>query len=968
MERFLKTLLKKNIVYLLILSMVLSLSLTGCGKEEDDSKNHVFDAVNLELPYDIKYSDAEIARVDDSYVLTCPVEDYSGTYLLVLTLDKTGGVVNEYGLTLGDGRISKLRISPEGMIVFKYEGSYFDGTKMDEVPRTDDEEDMYADFGMGDFGMDDYGSYGDMGDGSASYEGDGEALAGDGEAFAGDGEAFAGDGEAFAGEGESFMGDPMAEGGEAPDGEALLYADSETTSEATSSETDSNASSVGELTESGASKENPLKGADTLLADRLSHAALSSDVLLSSVNYEGDPYDPNAVYFNGEVVDTTSSGNTSQSQSASYDEYGDEWGSDTQTYIVATDYLGNDIVYKDIDTAITLTSKLRDTDSTLSVSNIFMNEGKIYVCTYEGIAVFDEDLNLTGELLNRTLPNQVSSEYHYSYLTDYGFTSDGRLVVKYSDSSYKVYMAEYDLATNKLINQTNVPDKSWSVYFYPGLNGDFSIYDNYKIYDFSLGTDKLNLYADFSMSDVPLSNLLKYAAIDDESFYGIYTSFDDDQNYLALFNKIPPSEVKEREVLTLATLSTSTEIKKAVSEFNSNNQNYRINIVDYMELYGGNTTDSYNIALSKLNTDIISGNMPDILQVDSTMPINTYINKGLLCDISEYIEKDPDIDISDFNEHILSLYRYNGGLYQICPSYNIYSLMVWENYLEEGQRSWSLSEALKIQQDNNIKTFFPPYMNRENAVSTYLSVAGKEFFDYNKGKAFFDTDEFKEFLRFAKSISASEPDWESKAMSDYFSSASRPLISGKALVEYAYIYSPLSYQSSNYSDFAGEGVCIGFPTSSDDGNVIFSSLTLAMSSKSEHTDVCYEFIKYFLTDEYQEGLTYGLPIKNSVFDAQIEEAKTAFYQHWTGFDGTVHNDPATYYEGDEEKTLPPFSDEEAEEFVRLVNNVSAVANSDQKIMSIIKEEMEDYFNDRATEDEVSSIIQSRVQLYLYEIQ
>lgn len=75
--------------------------------------------------------------------------------------------------------------------------------------------------------------------------------------------------------------------------------------------------------------------------------------------------------------------------------------------------------------------------------------------------------------------------------------------------------------------------------------------------------------------------------------------------------------------------------------------------------------------MNKLNTDIVSGNVPDILVLNSQLPVNSYVAKGLFEDLYPFIDKDPDLERADYLPNILEAFSVDGKLYQLVPSFGI---------------------------------------------------------------------------------------------------------------------------------------------------------------------------------------------------------------------------------------------------------------------------------------------------------
>ena len=101
----------------------------------------------------------------------------------------------------------------------------------------------------------------------------------------------------------------------------------------------------------------------------------------------------------------------------------------------------------------------------------------------------------------------------------------------------------------------------------------------------------------------------------------------EDGNALGRFTKVPPSEVKDKKTLVLACNGIDYDVRNNIVKFNKNNDEYRITIQDYAALY--NTEDDYQAGLNRLNADIVSGKIPDILVIDDNMPVESYVSKEM---------------------------------------------------------------------------------------------------------------------------------------------------------------------------------------------------------------------------------------------------------------------------------------------------------------------------------------------------
>ena len=75
--------------------------------------------------------------------------------------------------------------------------------------------------------------------------------------------------------------------------------------------------------------------------------------------------------------------------------------------------------------------------------------------------------------------------------------------------------------------------------------------------------------------------------------------------------------------------SISTGTCAAVIDFNRKNERYRIEVEDYSQY---NTDEDYSAGLTKLTTELLAGNVPDIIDLNG-LPYTQLAAKGLLEDL-----------------------------------------------------------------------------------------------------------------------------------------------------------------------------------------------------------------------------------------------------------------------------------------------------------------------------------------------
>ena len=136
---------------------------------------------------------------------------------------------------------------------------------------------------------------------------------------------------------------------------------------------------------------------------------------------------------------------------------------------------------------------------------------------------------------------------------------------------------------------------------------------------------------------------------------------------LVFLTKTDAANVKPKTVLTMACMNVPWELKSRIVEFNKLSEDYRIIIKDYSQYA---TNDDYYAGLTKLNTEIISGQIPDIFYT-ANMPITQYAGQGILEDLRPYIDKDSELSGDALMTHVLDAASMDGHLYQAFSAFSI---------------------------------------------------------------------------------------------------------------------------------------------------------------------------------------------------------------------------------------------------------------------------------------------------------
>ena len=592
--------------------------------------------------------------------------------------------------------------------------------------------------------------------------------------------------------------------------------------------------------------------------------------------------------------------------------------------------------------------KIVEQQGWLYINGLFAEEDALYLVCGSSILKFDKNGNMVGNVIRQDAGNVLDGA---SVVRG----RDGKYAaINYGDNGMKVY--PLDLANGTIGTAAELAGNSYSFSFYPGSGYDFYVSDNYAVYGYNLGDTTVTKLMSYVDSDIDVWQINNIIPISDTEFYGSYSSASDWQDGVSKFTKVDPKDVKERQVITLAMASTDWTVKSRVIEFNKKNDTYRISLIDYSSESG-----EYEEGISRMNTDIVSGKVPDIILLDDSMPTDSYISKGLFADLLPIIEKDEEIDRNDLMPNVMEAFSRDGKLYRLIPSYSIRTIVAKTSDVGE-ERGWT-EEAMALWDSKPEGTEFIAGATRSEMLNMCMSFAGSQFVNYSTGDCDFNNEGFLNLLEFLKRFPVEISD--DYYTDEYWSSYDSLWRTGKVITQQMYLG---DFRNLNYTEkgtFGEPITMIGFPSTDQDGSVLVPTMQFAISAKSKNQDAAWQFLRYYLTEDYQNEAP-GFPLSMKVLEKRAEEAMDRPY--YTDENGNKEYYDDIIYIDDVEVTIEPMTREEVDHFMEILKTFKNVGRYDDTLINIISEEAEPYFNGQKNAGEVAQIIQNRAQIYLHEIQ
>ncbi len=536
---------------------------------------------------------------------------------------------------------------------------------------------------------------------------------------------------------------------------------------------------------------------------------------------------------------------------------------------------------------------------------------------------------------------------------------DGTLTMIYNDEAYtKRYMASYDIEAGTLGEQTELPFHD-NFGIRGGIGQDLLLANNMGLYTWSPGDAEPKMLMNSINSDLLADDINMVLWIDDQHFAAVYHDIRTYAQKCACFTYVDPADIPDKKELVLGGSYVGSEIRAKVIQFNQSNSQFRITLKDY-SIY--NSPEDWTAGQTRLNNDIISGKMPDIMMFTDLNSYRNYVSKGALADIGKLLAADPELGGLEYLQNVWDAYSVNGQLYAVIPSFNVQTMVAKKSLVGEPQ-SWTMAdvEAVLATMPQGAAAFGD--MTRDGFIYNILSYGGKDFIDLETGECHFDSQEFIDMLEYAKTLP--KESYKEDEDYDYFSHENQ-YRENRSLMRELYISNieDCKYQIKGYM---GEEVSyVGFPTSDSKGSCLgISGSALMISANSQQQDEAWQFVRQFLTEEYQTSSElYSMPVLKSAFLAKAAKATERSY--WTDENGNKEYYDDYWTINGEQVVLEPFTQEEVEEICQFIYGVNRTAYYNEEIRNIIIEDAEAFFSGQRSAQEVAGIIQSRAQVYINE--
>ncbi len=501
--------------------------------------------------------------------------------------------------------------------------------------------------------------------------------------------------------------------------------------------------------------------------------------------------------------------------------------------------------------------------------------------------------------------------------------------------------------------QTTIGGTSERVTLLDGEEYDFYIKNGEGIIGYDATTHAGRKLMDFMSVNILQDSADSILPLEDGSFVNV-KMVDDTLTKLVLFSPSGVAEItndSKKQVITYGGLFIDQQVKNAIVDFNQENNGYQIEIKEYFDAQADVSLED---AISRMHADIAAGKIPDILDM-SNIAAEEYIEKGLLEDLTPYIQKDSELDESDMVSAVWEAMKTGGKVYYIAPEFSLFALVGKTGEIGSAEECTveKLQELLELKGSTaRLTTSANPSLIFEALFRNSLW----EYIDKENGICEFTSEEFRLVLELCY-----------KSNREKVESYQEEFENGNILLIPNYNLSPLDIQK--YRQIFGEEEIsfVGQPKVDGNSSYFTFSSRIGISTQSQVKEEAWSFVRRFLTEEYQEAQVYTshMPLRQDCFDRILEGyTSTETYFNEAGEAADVSKGTWEWLGMCGEYQAA--SEKDVEQFLELVNSTKRAESYDDQLFAIVAEEAGMYFNGDRDLEKTVAVIRSRVELYLSE--
>lgn len=508
----------------------------------------------------------------------------------------------------------------------------------------------------------------------------------------------------------------------------------------------------------------------------------------------------------------------------------------------------------------------------------FSQEGRIFVTVIRENTIYEikEDGSAEKFLTLEYYPDLIQFQGNYMIMDSFLY-ANGPLI-------YDLEKEEYfeDEVLSSFVKE-NYPKRdsnggTWfDFYFFPGEEDVLYLAGKEGLHRHVIGGSAIEQIIDGNLSNFsnPANGICGMVMLENNEFLTLFTG-----GMLARYTYNPDIPTTPSEKLSVYSLKENDTLRQTITIFQKQNPDVLVHYEAGMEDGGAVTRED---ALKKLNTQIMAGEGPDLLLLDQ-MPMDSYISKGMLLDLSDCL--------ADFTKetelfpNIVSAFTEDGSIYALPCEIQLPVVLGKEAYATQMTDLVKTADAMEALRRENPEGGLIDLYSERTIMSLFARTSAPSWKTEN-GEI--NQASISEFLEQTKRIydaqmqgaSEKEIQREQEVNAFYLQNGGIPIeeteyfvgmdglsyIGGKSNIVIGAITYPYGYAELTSVDrVKGFEDTVLLPLGGQSSDVFLAKTMMGINATSANIEAAQEFLKTMLGEENQTSLFYGFPVNKAAFD------------------------------------------------------------------------------------------------------
>ncbi len=391
----------------------------------------------------------------------------------------------------------------------------------------------------------------------------------------------------------------------------------------------------------------------------------------------------------------------------------------------------------------------------------------------------------------------------------------------------------------------------------------------------------------------PSRDIVHAIALENEEFLA---QFSDGAVVKFYYDETVPTVPSDR--LSVYSLKGNDTVRQAIAAYQTANPGVFVEYEAALDADGITRED----ALKNLSTRLLNGEGPDVLILDE-MPIDTYVEKGILMDMSDIVTEVKNSD--GLYENVVEPFVTDGKIYVVPMEFQLPLVMGDNRYVEQSRTYEGYAQAVEALRGENPEGMIISDCNEQGITRRFLDVCAPA---WKNEDGSINEKNIRAFMEQTKKIfDAQMSGLTQKQMSEYNDNVSRVFQSGgsgqqdeidwlfywKMIEAGDFMYhdvkmsSGTAYSMDKFAESLSmprnegcENISIGLFDGQSEGVYMAETLT-GINAQSKNAEAAKSFVKLMLSEEIQTSTFRGLPINKAAFETALSQ-----------YDDTLENEEA----------------------------------------------------------------------------